>query len=59
MAKPEMDLTDGLHLGKFAEYQCECFLDAPIRVLLDAVMGRLHVADRHSEEQFAATCLLL
>ena len=34
-------------------------LDATIRILLDAVVAGLHIADRHGEEELAAARLLL
>jgi hypothetical protein len=59
VAKPQMNLTQRLHLGELAKDEGERLLDAPIRVLVDLIVGHLHVTDGHREEQFSAPRLLL
>jgi hypothetical protein len=51
MPQPKVNLPHCLHLGKFGEHECERFLDAPIRVLLDPIVRYLDVADGNVEEE--------
>ena len=59
LAHPEMDLPHRLQLGELGEGERDRLLNATIGVLLDAIVRRLEVADRHGEEEFAAAGLLL
>src|SRR6478672_5078008 len=52
-------LTSALELGEFGEDELQCVLDPLVRVLLDPVAPRLHIASRKAEEQRAATRFLL
>ena len=52
-------MPDGLQLGELGEDERDRLLDATIGILLDAIVRRLEVADRHGEEEFAAAGLLL
>jgi hypothetical protein len=54
-----VDLARCLHLGKLGEHECERLLNAPIRVLLDPIVGDLEIADGDVEEELTPACLLL
>ncbi|AHY56272.1 hypothetical protein BJS_05801 [Bradyrhizobium japonicum SEMIA 5079] len=54
-----MDLARCLHLGKLGEHECERLLNAPIRVLVDPIVGDLEIADGDVEEELTPACLLL
>jgi hypothetical protein len=56
---PHQDLANRLKLGELAEHQRYRLLDAPIRILLDAVAAGLYIAHRHGEEELAAAGFLL
>ncbi len=56
---PHQHLADRLKLGKLAEHQCHGLLHTLVRILLDTIVASLHIADRHGEEEFAPTRLLL
>ena len=59
MAEPEVHLTHRLHLGELGEDERDRLRNAPIRILLDAVVADPHVADGDRHEQLAAARLLL
>src|SRR6516165_3002691 len=59
LSAPHQDLANRLKLRKLAKHQRDGGLDAPIRVLLDAVAAGLRIADGHSEEELAPAGLLL
>src|SRR4051795_1537637 len=59
VAHPEVNLPNRLQLGELGEDERDRLLNPTIRVLLDAVVVRLAVADRDGEEEFAAARLLL
>src|SRR5437016_12721234 len=59
VTQPDMHLTSALELGEFGEDKLQCVLDPLVRVLLDPVAPRLHIASRKAEEQRAATRFLL
>ena len=54
-----MNLPHRLQFGEFIEGEHDRLLDASIRVLLNAIVRRFQVADRHGQEQLAAPRLLL
>ena len=56
---PHQHLADRLKLGKLTEHQCDGLLHRLVRILLDTIVASLHIADRHGEEEFAPTRLLL
>src|SRR3954470_21114879 len=53
-----MDLAYSLQLGEFVEGEHNRLLHPTIRVFLDAIVRRLHVADRYGKEELAAPGLL-
>src|SRR4051794_10925539 len=57
VAHPEVNLPNRLQLGELGEDERDRLLNPTIRVLLDAVVVRLAVADRDGEEEFAAARL--
>src|SRR6478752_4094927 len=59
VSEPEVHLTHRLHLGELGEDERDRLADAPIRVLLDAVVADPHVADGDRHEQLAPARLLL
>ena len=59
LAHPEVNLPNRLQLGELGEDERDRLLHAPVRILLDAVVVHLEVADRDGEEELAAARLLL
>src|SRR3954449_5429620 len=59
LAHPKENLPDRLQFGELGEDERDRLLDAPIRVLLDAVVRDLQVTDRDGEEELAAARFLL
>jgi hypothetical protein len=59
VAQPDMDLTSTLELGELGEDEPQCVLDPLVRVLLNPVSARLHIAGRNAQEQRATTRFLL
>jgi hypothetical protein len=53
VSESEVHLTHRLHLGELGEDERDRLADAPIRVLLDAVVADPHVADGDRHEQLA------
>ena len=54
-----MHLTHRLQFGELGEHEIDRLLDAPVRILLDPVMGHLEVADGDGHEELATTRFLL
>ena len=54
-----MNLPDGLQLGELGEDECNRLLDTAIGILLDPIVRRLEVANRHGEKEFSPPSLLL
>ncbi len=52
--QPEMNLTGAAKLGELREHQLQGLPHSAVRVLLDSVAPRLHVARRNSEKKRAA-----
>src|SRR3954468_8305653 len=59
VAHPEVNLPNRLQLGELGKDERDRLLDTTVRILLDAVVVRLAVADRDGEEELAAAGLLL
>src|SRR5690349_16785698 len=57
--QPQMNLADALKLGELEEDQRNPFAYPSIWIHGDAVMALLHIADRHGEEEFVTSRLLL
>ncbi|MCS0463710.1 hypothetical protein LPB79_31095 (plasmid) [Rhizobium sp. T136] len=58
MPEPEQHLADGLQFGEFAKDEQNALLNAPIWILLDTGIIRLHVSDGNGEMKVAAPRLL-
>ena len=58
LTEPQMHLPDALQRSELPEHQPDRLLHAPVRVLGDAVVPDLDVADRDAEEQLTAPRLL-
>src|SRR5258708_39895262 len=59
LAHPKMNLPNCLQLGELVEGEHDRLLNPTIGVLLDAIVRRLQVADRHGEEKLTTPRLLL
>ena len=45
VAHPQKHLPDRLQLAELVEHDGDCFLHAPVRIFLDAIIGHFEVAD--------------
>ena len=59
IALRQVHLADRLKFRELAEHKRDGFLDASVRVLLDAIAAGLHITDRDSQEELASARFLL